>query len=1121
MTEPTEPRPLKRNIPPDLQRQIEEIKKKVPRSTGTPNDLNDSRKRWLVVGICLHTIISPVLRTFVLPVVTKLCYSLTRLKKVHQQIYGSHLKRYAPTNTILNYEAINNNKTSFGRTKALYDYKIKSPVDLSKLFLQTHMAHFTAFDDSCDSSALLGIIVNIDRFPVVIQSDAKLLRSNIRNPWSHCDFTEWTATKYTDSFNLMRQLISNLKLSHTEENRILVELNRWASNGHAFLSGTRLGLEIVQEISGQTQILGEYVQTLCTETDNQFIRLQQEIKEVSRLHLEQIKNLEAEIKQKDEHHIPENIRAQHEQEINEWEQDESSFVCTRATQHILRSSISNGCIIVTGSSGCGKSSNIHHAALHLRYRSGYEIIPVLTGPSDIINYYNGNKKQAFVVDDICGKETINIQTLQTWRDYSEKMEKIFKSVDTKNDDAISEISGSKLLVSCRLHIYKESQFQLITFLTRKECNLLSTELCLLPDEQRLMMQNYLPDDIIGSIVQVMENVDFFPLLCKLSKDKTSEEVIKLFTAPVDSIQKNINHIIVTNTSQFYVLVLCVLFDDGFDTKWLKSNSAPEKKRGKIEAIVKEFEVDLSKETSMCHLKSCFSTLDGTYLKGRGTEYRMIHDKIYKMVAVICGQKLTECFINHAPSTFIRDYFIFKSISEMQTNDDLIKLSEDQELDYFERLLCDLKEFIITSTFHNKQLTYQSFIDKLIDTFKGNDEAKTLLKELDTEGCKVRKYDYKTSFNTTPLIESASGGYYDLVMFLICYVKCNVNKVDGSGRTPLYKASDGGKTHVVSLLLQNNANVSQGNNDGESPLYVACKRGHTDTVKILLLNNANVSQDTNYREFPLHEACQGGYTDIVNMLLQNKANANLSKNNGDFPMLLACRGGHTAVVKLLLQNSADVSQYCNSHETTSLLQACYKGHTDTVELLLKNNADISKSDVWGTTPLHDACDQGHSDIVKLLLQNQADTSLCNQWMMTPLFLACVKGHAFVVELLLQNNADVSKCDMYGESPLYVACTRGHTKTVKLLLQKNADVSQCRTYDGQSPLHVALSCVDPFSSGVNAYENHKKYTEIVRLLIASNADVSLCSKNGSPLDIARKSKSLEMIKLLEDNLKVRPS
>ncbi|CAC5358311.1 unnamed protein product [Mytilus coruscus] len=171
MTEPTEPRPLKRTIPPDLQRQVEDIQKKIPRTTGPHDDLDDSKKRLLVVGICLHTIISPVLRNYVVPVVTKLCYSLTKLHKINQQTFGSYLKKYPPTNKELNYEAINSNKDTFKWKRALYDYRVKSPVDLSRLFLQTHMAHSTTFDDSCDSSALLGIIINVDRFQAVIQSD--------------------------------------------------------------------------------------------------------------------------------------------------------------------------------------------------------------------------------------------------------------------------------------------------------------------------------------------------------------------------------------------------------------------------------------------------------------------------------------------------------------------------------------------------------------------------------------------------------------------------------------------------------------------------------------------------------------------------------------------------------------------------------------------------------------------------------------------------------------------------------------------------------------------------------------------------------------------------------------
>ncbi|CAG2209520.1 unnamed protein product [Mytilus edulis] len=724
MTEPAEDRPLKRTIPPDLQTQVEDIQIKIPRTTGPPDDLDDRRKRWLIVGICLHTIISPILRTYVVPVVTKLCYSLTSRNKIHKQTYGSHLERYAPTNTQLNYQAINNNKTK--RNKAQYDYRVRSAVDLSRLFLQTHMAHFTAFDDSCDSSALLGIIVNIDRFSPVVQANAKKIRSDIRNAWAHCDFTEWTAIKYTDSFQLMGQLISNLKLSNREENRILAELNRWAMNGQHFLSGTTLGLEIVGDIRQQTHVLSEYVQTLCTETDSQFIKVQKELSRIENdlqgriKSLESVYTLKEEIKKQVEDHIPPHIRAHHRQEIREWEQDKTTFLEIRATRHILESLPSHNCIVVTGSSGCGKSSNIHQAALHLRDSFGYEIIPVLTGPTDIMTYYNENKKQVFVVDDICGKETINMQTLQTWRDYSEKMEKIFKVAEKdiagKNDKMVLKVSSPKLLLSCRLHIYKEAQFQLISLFTKKECNLLSPELCLLEAERMHMLHKYVPDDIIDNIKQVTENVDYFPLLCKLSKDKTSEEVKKLFAAPLISIKQNINNIIHENKQQFCALVLCILFNDGFDTDWLKLGSVSERKNmktDKLEYIVKEFDIDLSKQKHRNSLKAGFSTLNGTYLKLRGTEYRMIHDKIYKMAAVICGQHLTECYIKYAPSVFIQIISSFKSVTEVHEKDDLIVLLKDEEEDYFERLLCDLTKHVIISTFNNYQLIYETFRHKLI------------------------------------------------------------------------------------------------------------------------------------------------------------------------------------------------------------------------------------------------------------------------------------------------------------------------------------------------------------------------------------------------------------------------
>ncbi|CAG2255177.1 unnamed protein product [Mytilus edulis] len=566
-----------------------------------------------------------------------------------------------------------------------------------------------------------------------------------------------------------------------------------------------------------------------------------------------VEDLDVMIQTLDEDHIPKHIRAQHNNEIKYWETDDTYFLETRATHHILSSLPFNTCIVVTGSSGCGKSANIHHAALYLRDRFKYEIIPIMK-PSEIMSYHNDKKNQVFVIDDICGKDTINKQTIQKWRDYSDKIETIFEIAEQdkeiKNGNTVSRLLGPKLLISCRLHIYKDSQFQSVTLLNKRTFNLLSTELCLLQQERMVMLHKYIKDDINDNIVEVMDKVDYFPLLCKLSKNKSSEEVRKLLTDPVDRIKKTINIIIAENEKQFCVLVLCILFDDGFNTNWLEVESVPAEKKYKLEEIVKEFGIDLSKQLSRKILKSSFDTLTDTYLKRIGTEYRMIHDKIYVMAATICGQLLTQSFIRYAPYVFIRDYFIFESLKEVQKNDQWIVLTKDEEGDYFERLLSDLRKFVITSTFHNKQLKYKSFIDKLIRYFGSSIETKALLKKLDIEGCKVEYDDgeYIDYIFTTPLIESVSYGFFDIAQFLI----------DEYREPPLNIACEGGHTHIVRALLQNHADVSLCNLDGKSPLYLACTCGHTEVVKLLLQKNADAHH---YNETPLlYVASQKGYTE---------------------------------------------------------------------------------------------------------------------------------------------------------------------------------------------------------------------------------------------------------------------
>ncbi|VDI81668.1 Hypothetical predicted protein [Mytilus galloprovincialis] len=231
--EPSTSSGIKRSIPQELQDEIDEIVSKRPRATAKSADLDENLKRWLVVGICLHSVKSPVMRKYVVPILSKLCYQLSVKHNIDEQTFSKHLQKHPPTNkTFYNYEGVNNNKVKHGSYKQRYDFKIKSVVDLSKLFLQTHMTHYTGFDDTCDSSTLLRLIIKIDQFDPVVKLVSEDVRRYIRNPWAHCDFTKWDAVKYSNSFQLMKKLVKDLKLSLNEETQIIGEIEKWEMNGN-------------------------------------------------------------------------------------------------------------------------------------------------------------------------------------------------------------------------------------------------------------------------------------------------------------------------------------------------------------------------------------------------------------------------------------------------------------------------------------------------------------------------------------------------------------------------------------------------------------------------------------------------------------------------------------------------------------------------------------------------------------------------------------------------------------------------------------------------------------------------------------------------------------------------
>lgn len=190
--------------------------------------------------------------------------------------------------------------------------------------------------------------------------------------------------------------------------------------------------------------------------------------------------------------------------IEKWMEDEKTFVPTKASKYVLtRLNITN-CVTVVGSQGAGKTAITRHAALQME-KKGYSIIPI-TFPTDIRNYYQPGKQSIFVIDDIGGNCIANQQLIDSWEQLLDVVEQIL-------------LDNCKIVLSCRLQVYKDKKFNVLVPFKSCECNVVSTFLRLSQLERKKIAKAYL-GNYDYEIVKKL-NYDCFPLLCFLCSKRTT------------------------------------------------------------------------------------------------------------------------------------------------------------------------------------------------------------------------------------------------------------------------------------------------------------------------------------------------------------------------------------------------------------------------------------------------------------------------------------------------------------------------------------------------------------------------------------------------------------------------
>jgi hypothetical protein len=196
--------------------------------------ITNEQRRWVVIGICLNKLLTPVLRT-VLANEISLWYDNLCLppNQIDKQTYKKHEAKLPPSTITLNYANINKNYDNHKSRHNAYDYNVKDPESLARLFVQPFMAKFNGFDQTMDLSAALALLGEANPFhPSGAAAQANTVRSVVRNEWAHCDFSYWSDVNYIACLQQIESLVKKLNLSRGDENDFVNELNNWKDKGN-------------------------------------------------------------------------------------------------------------------------------------------------------------------------------------------------------------------------------------------------------------------------------------------------------------------------------------------------------------------------------------------------------------------------------------------------------------------------------------------------------------------------------------------------------------------------------------------------------------------------------------------------------------------------------------------------------------------------------------------------------------------------------------------------------------------------------------------------------------------------------------------------------------------------
>lgn len=232
------------------------------------------KRHWVVVGVCLHSVVIPPLREIIAEEVNKVYNEMKLNYNIHKQDISNCQSNIPRGWKKLDYESINGN---IGKSKSEFDYKVRDAVSLAKTFMEPSMAKFNAFDSSFDASAALSVLSMSGLFNPSVNALATNVNSDVRTKWAHPDFTKWTRGHYDNCFTFLMDMVTQTSRHFpgwkTQSSIILNQLKWWKENGTDVCLGKVLDddhfRDCLHEIKTFAKTVADFRGTLSKEFDRQ------------------------------------------------------------------------------------------------------------------------------------------------------------------------------------------------------------------------------------------------------------------------------------------------------------------------------------------------------------------------------------------------------------------------------------------------------------------------------------------------------------------------------------------------------------------------------------------------------------------------------------------------------------------------------------------------------------------------------------------------------------------------------------------------------------------------------------------------------------------------------------